>query len=223
MNPDNLISEIQEEIKAADPESYYAKTYWKHEAACWRGIPSWIVSDYGGEEGLSCLDIGAAYGTLSIFCKRALDCIVHALDCRDYYFNEALRRKNRIPLTVGNIQTEDFSFPELFDFVIMTEVLEHFNFNPALTMLNISYLLKPGGRIYISTPDGEASPKGKYKYYVDMPDPDPKAAHIEGHIHHYDHHELNILLVTTGFQIERFELPDPKIDATKIRLSARRV
>lgn len=217
-----LISAVQEEIKAADPDSHYAKTYWKHETGYWRGIPSWIVADYHGGREISALDIGAAYGTLSIFCKKALGCRVTALDYRDYYFRESLRRKYKIGLVHANIQTESITFPELFDFVILTEVLEHFNFDPVLTLRQIRSYMKPGGRLYLSTPDGTThrKPRSTIRHYRELPLPVAGAKYVDGHIHHYRRGELQSLLRCAGFRIERFELPDKEAGATKIRLSA---
>jgi 2-polyprenyl-3-methyl-5-hydroxy-6-metoxy-1,4-benzoquinol methylase len=69
------------------------------------------------------------------------------MDVTDEHFKEA-PEKVRNRLFVWNI-TE--AFEEQFDFIYLTEVLEHLE-DDEIALMNVHYLLKPGGTVYITTP-----------------------------------------------------------------------
>lgn len=54
---------------------------------------------------------------------------------------------------INDIQKIDFDKHEKFDYVIMTDVIEHFHLADALKLMeDLKKLVKPGGSLYISTP-----------------------------------------------------------------------
>ena len=70
---------------------------------------------------------------------------------------EGLRRKGQI--VIGDILSEHLSCfglsPGSFDFIVAWDVLEHLP-DPAQRMLRLRTLLKPGGRLYLTTPDSSS-------------------------------------------------------------------
>ena len=90
--------------------------------------------------------------------------------------------------------------------IILTEILEHFNYNPVPTLKKIRNLLTENGRLYLSTPD--ASQWGRVtKYYStisDMPAPRRGLPLFDAHIYQYKKQELLNILISAGFVIQRF-------------------
>jgi 2-polyprenyl-3-methyl-5-hydroxy-6-metoxy-1,4-benzoquinol methylase len=79
----------------------------------------------------------------------------------------------------GNIEKDPLPGGQLFDVAIMTEVLEHLNFQPVPTLKKIHASLRPGGTLFLSTPDADGGWGRSTKYYrslAEIPALDPNRA-----------------------------------------------
>jgi len=98
------------------------------------------------------------------------------------------------------------------DYVVLMEVVEHLR-NPYSVMAEINRVLKPGGRLIISTPNILNLKsrlrflfEGSYEYFREPPldqAHNPKETIPNLHIVPYRYHELEFLLSDTGFSVEK--------------------
>src|SRR5436309_1294076 len=151
-----VLSDCQEEIASLDPHPGYVKAYRREEDRYWWHVPRWLSEDAGRRKIETVLDIGCAYGTLLLFATKLTSCHASAIDFIGGYLSPAVIAKHDIQFRVNNIELDPFPWDRRFDVIIFTEVLEHLNFCPIPTLRKIAGLLKPGGRLYLSTPDASA-------------------------------------------------------------------
>ncbi len=200
------IRACQKDICDLDPHPHYLKEYKDSEVAYWLHIPKWIYK-YGSQKKIQrVLDIGCAYGTLAIFCKRLFDCEVYCTDFVDTYLSKTLIEKFNINFKVNNIELDDFPWDIKFDIIIFTEVLEHLNCHPIPTLSKIRDLLADEGILYLSTPD--ASQWGKVtKYYStvdEIPLPQKGIQIVDDHVYQYNKNELIEIISNSSLKIGRF-------------------
>lgn len=102
------------------------------------------------------LEIGSFLGTVSISLKR-LGYKVSALDIPEFQKSPTLGpiyEKNGIDFVGLNLRYHKLPYPsDAFDAVVITEVIEHLNFNPLRVLMEINRILKIGGYIYIGMPN----------------------------------------------------------------------
>jgi SAM-dependent methyltransferase len=196
----------QDEIETTTPHTHYKNAYRKAEPFYWNKIADWIYEDSKSFNFSYVLDIGCAYGTLSLFVNNLFKCHSHCIDFTDIFFGTPLSNSHEIDFKVCNIELDDPIWPIKYDAIIFTEVLEHFNFNPIPTLEKIKHLLAPKGRLYISTPDAKAWGKlPKYKTFHDIPYPEHGLPIIDDHIYQYTKKELLELAEIVGFKVERID------------------
>ena len=200
------------DAKAGDPGCHYAPLYRLDEQGYWLHVPRWLCDDYGPRadrgEKLKCLDVGCAYGTLLLYAAKMFHCEPYAVDFVRY-LDPTLVEDYGIHYQINNIEREPFPWDVQFDAIVITEVLEHFNFNALPTLKKLRALLAPGGRLYLSTPD--ASQWGRQtKYYscyakLPMPSADPAFPVIDDHVWQFNEAELRELVGAAGFRVVRFD------------------
>lgn len=207
------LRECQHEIAKLNPHPNYLKIYRDQEIYFWVHIPKWIMKDWANRKVKKCLDIGCAYGTLALYCKKLFNCEVYCTDYVDTYISPSLVKKYKFMFSINNIELDPFPWNDKFDVIIFTEVLEHLNFNPIPTLKKIRDLLSDNGKLYLSTPD--ASQWGKItKYYScvnDMPPPRKGLPIIDDHIYQYCKSELLQILDVAGFKVKRFSYSPGKV------------
>jgi SAM-dependent methyltransferase len=112
-----------------------------------------------------------------------------------------------VTIREGNIETEDLDWAGEVDGIVMTEVLEHFNFNPIPTMRKVAAALVPGGRLFLSTPD--AASWGRVQdgpsSFRDLLPPNPDTQTEDRHIYQFSEDEVRDVLTESGFRVLRFE------------------
>lgn len=150
------------------------------------------------------LDIGCGYGTLLAFATEVYRSAGYCMDVNHYIprFGEI----RGFHFTSGNIQLDPVPKPGSFDVILMTEVLEHFNFEPLPTLRKIHDALAPNGVFFLTTPDAEEWGR-QTKYYAklaDLPPADPSKKFIDDHVWIYNRQELVNLVTEAGFRIDRF-------------------
>jgi SAM-dependent methyltransferase len=198
---------IQSFIVAADgPGGYYDREYRRQEAHYWQKIPGWMEQAAAHREARAVLDIGCGYGTLLAYASVVYsDTKGYCIDLTDF-LKPPVATKYRLTFARLNVELEPISWSG-FDVVIMTEVLEHFNFQPLPTLQKIYAAMNHGAVLFLSTPD-ERDWGRQTKYYgrlADLPMPDPHIQVRDDHIWIYSEKELSSLLRDAGFRIKRLE------------------
>ncbi len=114
-------------------------------------------------ERLRVLDIGSHYLHSSmILAQRGFE--VDAMDVSEFWdmdFVKARAEKFRLNPIVENDLSKMEAFKNVeneYDLVVFTEIMEHITFNPIVFWKRIYQILKPGGVIYVSTPNAFALP-----------------------------------------------------------------
>jgi SAM-dependent methyltransferase len=210
-----LLEEAQAEVAALKPHPHYLSQYRAAETNYWQLIPDWIADDVAERRPARCLDIGCAYGTLLTYIKRLSGCAVDATDFTDIYLSPALQRKYSIRFAVNNIELDPFPWPPGYDIILLTEVLEHFNFQPTPTLKKIRHLLLPWGRLYLSTPD--AATWGRtYKYYSDLASiPQPRESLrgrvVDDHLWQFTKEELEEVIDAAELRVIRFDYTSGRV------------
>lgn len=205
---DPAIIEIQEALSKIDgPKGYYSTTYSKEESKYWSNLPDWMKEDARKRKVARVLDVGCGYGTLLAYSAKTYGAKGFCLDTTEYLW-PAFRNPRGLTFAKGNIELDPIPWKEPFDLMVMTEVLEHFNFRPIPTLSKIRASLADGGVVFLSTPDAESSWGRITKYYPSLdslPALDTTATWIDGHIWQYSQSELERVLAQAGFGIRALE------------------
>ena len=147
-------------------------------------------------EGRSILDVGAGPGfILNQLTAKNLD--RHALDLSKKcvsYLNEQGIIANEIDITSDTFPYRD----SFFDYVIFTEVIEHLPF-PEHTMSEIFRVLKPGGKLFIST-HNTFNVYMRLRYLLGvLPTPELDVSNNGQHLRLYNYRILKNILSSSGF------------------------
>ena len=199
------INRCQEEVATLCTNLYYKTNYQQAEALYWLNIPKWIDEDSRLNNVASVLDIGCGYGTLLLYAMRKYNCDAFATDFTDAYLSKKIIAKYGIKFEINNIELNPFSWRKTFDRIIFTEVLEHLNFNPSVTLKKLNTLLSNNGKLFLSTPDAKKWGRiTKYYRTIDeMPNPKPNTQIVDDHVYIYSKKELKNILERSGFKIEK--------------------
>ena len=195
------ILECQKEI--ANMSDDYVSEYKGHELFFWKNIPKWMKEDNEKLNFKTCLDIGSAFGTLALYSKKFLGCQVTCVDIRELKMDKKTKKNFdfiHMNIELGNLPNKKY------DMIILTEVLEHFNFHPLPTLKKIHAVLNDNGRLYLSTPDASQWSKVT-KYYNslnEMPYPNKNKKIVLDHIWQFSKEELLKVLDEAEFKVERF-------------------
>ncbi|UCG93675.1 MAG: class I SAM-dependent methyltransferase [Candidatus Aerophobus sp.] len=99
------------------------------------------------------LDIGCGYCYLTKFLKHE-GFEVFAVD---FFYGDTPKircHESGIPFFQLNIEVDDLPFGEdVFDVIILGEVLEHFSYSPLIPLKKIRRALKNGGKLILTTPN----------------------------------------------------------------------
>jgi 2-polyprenyl-3-methyl-5-hydroxy-6-metoxy-1,4-benzoquinol methylase len=201
------VRSCQREIAAIAENPFYAKNYRGEETWYWLRIPGWMSElAASGFRVRRALDIGCAYGTLALFCRRTFDCEIYCTDFNDVCLSPALRNEYAFHFAINNIERDDFPWELRFEAVIFTEVLEHLNFHPLSTLRKIRDLLTPDGKLFLTTPDAEEWGRAT-RYYSrldEIPELKPDSPTVDDHVWQYTKDELFGVLEESGLKIDRF-------------------
>ena len=215
-----LVKRIQADLAQEESKtgfSYYKDKYSKNEVYFWSEIAGWMAVDvidrvYTKNKPVKyILDLGCGFGTLLAYATTIYGAEGICFDIHDYFgayginsFNEKYNLKH----VQGDIERGTLPDDKQFSVIIMTEVMEHLNFQPVPTLRKIYDALKPGGSFFLSTPDADIGWGRNYKYYQqlsDLPQLDKDAEWTDDHIWHYNTEELKAVLQEAGFTITRFD------------------
>lgn len=194
------ISEVQKIILDNNPAEYY-KEYMRHEINYWKPMLDWMPEENNIK---NILDVGVGYGTLLIFSGLNHNANLFAIDNKKYMSDKLIKDFN-INYNLINIEIEKPYYDIKFDYIILSEVLEHLNFNPIVTLTKLKNMLNKNGILFLSTPDAKAY--GKLDYYDnwrDIPNYDSKIEIKDAHIYQYNFDEVCELFDEAGFKIEKY-------------------
>ena len=209
------LAEIQNAIAKADGlDGYYRTTYRPSEMRYWAQIPQWMQQDAGTRDSrlrtreTRILDIGCGYGTLlSLATQIYANARGSCMDMTEY-IKPIVRSRYNLEFLEGNVELDPIPGGP-YDVMILTEVIEHFNFYPLPTVQKMHHALAPGGVLFLSTPD--ASRWGRlydfHKWLKDFPMPpllgsgDPRPEIKDEHMWMYNKGELTGALQDAGFRI----------------------
>jgi len=196
----------QNEILKLASHPHYVNIYKNSEIYYWKNIAKWLYKSHQRNEIKKCLDIGCAYGTLALFCKRLFNSDIYCIDYIDTYISRELIERYKFKFQVNNIELDEFPWETKFDIIIFTEILEHLNFHPTITLKKIRNLLTDDGVLYLSTPD--AARWGRVtKYYASLdliPPPNRDMPIVDDHVYQYNKTELINVISDAGFKIDKF-------------------
>ncbi len=205
----------KEEVKTGF--TYYKDHYSKNEVYFWSEIAGWIVVDAinrhytKGQDINQILDLGCGFGTLLAYATTIYGADGICLDILDNFGSYGINNFNvkyHLTHVQGDIERDSLPGEKQFNVIIMTEVMEHLNFQPVPTLKKIYNALAPGGSFFLSTPDADIGWGRNYKHYKklsDLPALDEKAKWTDDHIWHYNTEELRRVLQSAGFTIKKFD------------------
>jgi 2-polyprenyl-3-methyl-5-hydroxy-6-metoxy-1,4-benzoquinol methylase len=150
------------------------------------------------------LDVGCGYGTLSIVASM----IGWKVDAIDYYFPHIpwrIRQKYDIDMRICNIEYETIPFDsELYDLVVMIEVIEHLNGPVKYALSEIYRVLKYDRYLLIGTPNADV---WELEDGTDCWEDYDNATHTDPyHSRHFTVSELEENLTSVGFEIVSTQL-----------------
>ena len=198
---------VQRDIVQADkPGGYYDRVYQHAEPFYWWKIPGWMEEDASHRRVSRILDIGCGYGTLLSIATTIYGASGYCMDVTPYLLPTISARRN-LQFSKGNVELDPIPWNGGFDIIIMTEVLEHFNFQPVPTLTKIRNALAPGGLFFLSTPDAKewGQTRKYYKRLEDMPMAAQGKIFIDDHIWQYSESELRRVLKEAGFSVVRWD------------------
>jgi len=190
-------------------EHYYTQKYSGEEGGYIGSIPVWLyylrVNNVGGLGDV--LDIGPGYGTLACYSSKLGANSVTTLD-RVPFISQAVIDEYKLIALEGDVERNCPTLaPNTYDTVIITEVLEHLNFHPLLTLMKIEESMRVNGTLYLSTPDQTSWGKltKHYSRLIDIPVYNRHHALDEWkdeHIWHYSYEEVLQLLAAANLKIK---------------------
>jgi SAM-dependent methyltransferase len=139
---------------ADEPLPDWEENYLNYHAA--RFLDTLIL--LGPGQGQRLLDVGAFPGHLTV-AAHSLGYQVDGLNGRAESAPSLQKLADRlgrygISMVMADVESEPFPFPDRhFDVVLASEIIEHLHFNPYRLLRESFRVLKPGGRILITTPN----------------------------------------------------------------------
>lgn len=160
---------------------------------------------HGITEG-SLLEVGAGFGT---FCEELMSRKVFAKVVAIEPTPDLAEtcRKRGINVIESPIEKVSLSDEELFDVIVSFEVIEHL-FSPQDFIVECKRLLKPGGMLVITCPNGKGFDIEVLGTVSDTVDHE--------HINYFNPHSMSILLEQEGFEIVESMTPG-KLDVELVR------
>lgn len=109
-----------------------------------------IINEIKGDD-LSILDIGCGSGELGQAIKKKMNATVYGIELNKKAYSKAKLKLDQI--LHGNIEIIEIPFEkQMFDFIIMGDVLEHL-VDPKTSLNKLREYLKNGGKIIITVPN----------------------------------------------------------------------
>jgi 2-polyprenyl-3-methyl-5-hydroxy-6-metoxy-1,4-benzoquinol methylase len=171
------------------------------------GLQLHYMNELSGLRRGKLLDLGCAYGTQTVAFKKLGYIETEAADNMPELSGRSWWAKQGIKFHKYNVETDGVL--DRYDTIVMSEVLEHLNYNPVKAMENVYNMLNDGGILLLSTPMKELETHRKactgrwceYLHYRDIPGPYNGYKFEDAHHHLYSRVELVQLLEEVGFHV----------------------
>ena len=144
------------------------------------------------------LDVGCNEGRgLSIYQKNGFES--EGLELNEQAAAEASKRG----FNVNTDTIETFQLKDPYDFVVLSNVLEH-SLDPKDMLTHVARILKPGGQVWISCPNVDSWQRKLFgKFWINW--------HVPFHIVHFSQRTLTSILKKTGFEIQKIHQESPAL------------
>jgi len=149
-----IVARVQDEIAGLCPHPNYAGHYRNFEYAFWSALLPIFWCYLKGAKRHRVLDIGCGYGTL-LAVLHELGWEVHGTDMLPLteLMGTQTQERFNISFRPSNIEVADLPYKDdEFDVVIMSEIIEHFHFQPQTSLRRALRVVKPGGFLFVTTP-----------------------------------------------------------------------
>lgn len=154
------------------------------------------------------LEIGSAPCHLTYLLKRKKYPVV-GLDINPERFKDFIKKKD-LHVVKCNIETEPLPFDDNeFGLILFNETFEHLRFNPIATLQEINRVLKPKGKLILSTPN-LYSIRNVVNFLLGKGFDDPYKEFMKlynighmGHVRVYSAKQVNTFLENTGFDCKK--------------------
>ncbi len=166
------------------------------------------------------LDIAAAQGNFSLaLAELGYDVTWNDLRSDLIGYVEAKHEEGHISFSPGN--AFDLQFPYLFHAVLITEVIEHMA-HPDEFLANTAKLVRPGGYIIMTTPNGQYC-RNSLPKFSECDDPSQFESvqfkpDSDGHIFLLHRDEVERFAASVGLQIDRFVLFNNPLTSGHVKL-----
>lgn len=177
-------------------QTYSVSDYEAHKERI--GIVSWLNGINSSAfrwvpHNVKVLDIGCG------FCETIGYHLTRGCEVSGVEADENARRvaeKYNYDVKIGLFNPGDFK-PSYFDYVTLDQVIEHLQ-DPIQTLKGIHRVLKPGGRVLISTPNANGWGSKIFKrYWINW--------HTPYHLHFFSNSSMQLAATKTGFKIKRIQ------------------
>jgi SAM-dependent methyltransferase len=148
------------------------------------------------------LDVGCALGFLIDPLRRYCDWNVRGIDVSAFAADFA-RRKFGLDVKAGTL--EEAGFPDgSFDFVVQKDLLEHVR-DPRAHLAETARIVRPGGRVWLVTPNGEANLRGLERDARELSRrPGDRLPMLDqGHLQFFTRRNLETLFAESGLRLLR--------------------
>jgi SAM-dependent methyltransferase len=177
-----------------------------------------IILDRFSHENISpaarILDVGAAPYHLTVMLKK-IGCKIDATNLVSGEYEEIIERYYDIKIINNDLEHAKFPFQyNFFDYLLFSETVEHLNFNCENLFKEFYRILKPGGKIFITTPN-LVRLNNRLKLLIGKSTNFNIEKAFFSHIHfrEYTASEIIYILKIAGFEIKKlsyinFDYPD---------------
>jgi 2-polyprenyl-3-methyl-5-hydroxy-6-metoxy-1,4-benzoquinol methylase len=147
-----------------DPNAYWPENYFKVEENYMKNELTTLGELISIQPGMKALDVGAGIGK-SIIAMRNKGFDAYGIEPSKTFYSYAISKMNISPdhIFCKSIQEANFE-PESFDFITLSNVVEHV-YDPFDTIAKAVKWLKPGGHIHIEVPSAKCLISGIINTY----------------------------------------------------------
>lgn len=212
----NLVDAVTDKIRPDDPDlgPWFTNYARQHRLRLAMDLDLLVEAEESGavEAGATLLEVGAVPLLLTASLAE-LGYDVHGLDVAPERFAGSIEALG-LQVLRCDVEAEPVPFDDAsFDVVLFNELFEHLRMNPIFTLGEVLRVLRPGGRLFLSTPNlrslrglknlllhhqAHAVSGGVYEQWSKL----ETLGHM-GHVREYTVREVSDFLQRVGFRVER--------------------